>query len=51
MESLGLARAGLVVDDDRAADGADGSGAEVGGGIAVFPCGHVGGEGGLSKEI
>ena len=48
-EGQGLARAGFVVDDDRASDGADGSGVEVEGAVAVFLSWHVGVEGGLTK--
>ena len=50
-EGPGLACTGFVVDDDRASDRADGSGVKVEGAVIVFTGGHVGGEGGLSKEI
>ena len=50
-EGPGLERAGLVVDDNRASDGANGSVVKVEGAVVVFPGGHVGDEGGSSKEI
>ena len=50
-EGPGLARFGFVVDDGRASDGTGGSGAKVEGAIVVFPCRHVGGWGGSTKEI
>ena len=50
-EGPGLACAGFVVDEDWAANGANGSGVEVEGVVVIFPGGHIGGEGGLTKEV
>ena len=50
-ESLGLARTGFVVDDNRVSDGAEGSGVEVEGAVIVFPGGYFRVVGGLAKEI
>ena len=43
--------AGLVVDDERAADWADGGGIKVEGAIAVLSGRHIRVKGGLSNEI
>ena len=47
----GLACAGFVVDEDWAANGADGSGVKVDGSVVGFPGGHFRGQGGLAKEV
>ena len=50
-EGPGLGRAGLVVDDDSASNGANGSYVKVEGDVAVFPGRYFRSKGGLTKEI
>ena len=50
-EGPGLACAGFVVDENWAADGANGSGVKVEEAVVIFPGGHFGGGGGLTKEV